>query len=196
MNAKRVFDLVAALTGLVIFAPLLLVLMALILIDDGRPLFFTQERIGRRLRPFTVFKLRSMRNGRVTGVGRWLRKSGLDETLQFINVLNGSMSMVGPRPLTREDLQRLNLYDRRLPRSDMRPGITGMAQLYAGRGLRATLFLERIYIERQSLCLDSLILLLSLLVNVFGKRRIRGWLDRWRKGPGRLQLNADQSKFT
>jgi lipopolysaccharide/colanic/teichoic acid biosynthesis glycosyltransferase len=186
VNVKRAFDIVAALTGLVIFAPLLLVLMALILIDDGRPLFFTQERIGRQLQPFVVFKLRTLRNGRITGIGLWLRKSGLDETPQFINVLNGSMSMVGPRPLTREDSDRLNLHDGRLPRSDMRPGITGMAQLYAGRGLRATLFLERIYFERQSLCLDSQILLLSLLMNIFGKQRIRGWLDRWRKWPGRV----------
>jgi lipopolysaccharide/colanic/teichoic acid biosynthesis glycosyltransferase len=182
VSAKRAFDIVAALIGLLIFTPLLLVLILLILVDDGLPIFFTQDRIGRRLRPFKVFKLRTMRNGKVTTVGRWLRKSGLDETPQFINVLNGSMSMVGPRPLTQEDSQRLNLDDRHLPRLNMRPGITGMAQLYSGRGLRTTLFLERIYFERQSLCLDSLILLLSLLVNIFGKQHIRSWLDKWRKG--------------
>jgi lipopolysaccharide/colanic/teichoic acid biosynthesis glycosyltransferase len=182
VRAKRAFDIVAALTGLLIFTPLLLVLILLILVDDGLPVFFTQDRIGRRLRPFKVFKLRTLRNGKVTTVGRWLRKSGLDETPQFINVLNGSMSMVGPRPLTREDSQRLNLDSRHLPRFDMRPGITGMAQLFSGRGLRATLFLERIYFERQSLCLDSSILLLSLMVNIFGKRRIRNLLDWCRKG--------------
>lgn len=181
VKAKRVFDIAAALIGLVIFTPLLLLIMALILIHDGRPVFFTQERIGRQLQPFRIFKLRTLRNGRITAIGHWLRKSGLDETPQFINVLNGSMSMVGPRPLTREDADRLNLFDRRLPRSHMRPGITGMAQLYSGRGLKATLFLERIYFERQSLCLDLLILLLSLLVNIFGKQRIRRRLDRWRK---------------
>ncbi len=187
MKVKRVFDLAAALTGLVIFAPLLLIIMLMILLDDGRPIFFTQERIGRQLQPFMVFKLRTLRDGRITAIGRWLRKSGLDETPQFINVLNGSMSMVGPRPLTREDADRLKLYDKGLPRSDMSPGITGMAQLYSGRGLRATLFLERIYFERQSFCLDSLILLLSLLVNIFGKQRIRSWLDRWRKRSGSAQ---------
>ncbi|MES9987844.1 MAG: sugar transferase [Candidatus Thiodiazotropha endolucinida] len=191
MSGKRAFDLVFAAMGLALFAPLLLIILVLILLEDGAPVVFAQQRIGRHFRPFTLYKLRSMRNGKVTRVGGWLRKTGLDEILQFINVLKGSMSLVGPRPLTREDARRLNLYDENLPRFRLRPGITGMAQLYAGQGFRVTQFLERNYIERQSLCLDLLLVLCSLLVNLFGKQRFLVWLRRernrrvrikWRRG--------------
>ncbi|MEW7973852.1 MAG: sugar transferase [Candidatus Thiodiazotropha endolucinida] len=116
MSGKRAFDLVFASMGLALFAPLLLIILALILLEDGAPAVFAQERLGRHFRSFTLYKLRSMRNGKVTRVGGWLRKTGLDEILQFINVLNGSMSLVGPRPLTREDARRLNLYDEDLSR--------------------------------------------------------------------------------
>ncbi|MET0063997.1 MAG: sugar transferase [Candidatus Thiodiazotropha endolucinida] len=191
MSGKRAFDLVFAAMGLALFAPLLLIILVLILLEDGAPVVFAQQRIGRHFRPFTLYKLRSMRNGKVTRVGGWLRKTGLDEILQFINVLKGSMSLVGPRPLTREDARRLNLYDENLPRFRLRPGITGMAQLYAGQGFRVTQFLERNYIERQSLCLDLLLVLCSLLVSLFGKQRFLVWLRRernrrvrikWRRG--------------
>ncbi|MEW8522663.1 MAG: sugar transferase [Candidatus Thiodiazotropha endolucinida] len=191
MSGKRAFDLVFAAMGLALFAPLLLIILVLILLEDGAPVVFAQQRVGRHFRPFTLYKLRSMRNGKVTRVGGWLRKTGLDEILQFINVLKGSMSLVGPRPLTREDARRLNLYDENLPRFRLRPGITGMAQLYAGQGFRVTQFLERNYIERQSLCLDLLLVLCSLLVSLFGKQRFLVWLRRernrrvrikWRRG--------------
>jgi len=181
MKVKRLLDVVLALSGLVIFSPLLLTIMALIILDDGPPVIFSQERIGLNLRSFTLLKLRSMRYGRITRVGRWIRRTGLDEIPQFVNVLSGSMSMVGPRPLIREDIERLNLYDGAMARFRLRPGITGMAQLYAGRGFRVTRLLEQRYLERQSVPLDAAILLFSLLVNIFGKRRIKGWLTWLRK---------------
>ncbi|MFC1311662.1 MAG: sugar transferase [gamma proteobacterium symbiont of Clathrolucina costata] len=181
--------------GLALFAPLLLIILVLILLEDGAPVVFAQQRIGRHFRPFTLYKLRSMRNGKVTRVGGWLRKTGLDEILQFINVLKGSMSLVGPRPLTREDARRLNLYDENLPRFRLRPGITGMAQLYAGQGFRVTQFLERIYIERQSLCLDLLLVLCSLLVNLFGKQRFLVWLRRERNRRVRIKWRRDLMAF-
>lgn len=181
MKTKRFFDLVFSLTGLLLFSPLLLVIIAVILVEDGPPVVFTQERVGRDFRPFICLKFRSMRDGRITRVGAWIRQTGLDELLQFINVLNGSMSMVGPRPLTPEDARRLGLYDERLPRFTLRPGITGMAQLYGGRGRRVTRLLERRYIERRSIWLDLIIVVLSLLVNLFGKRRVADWLSRLRK---------------
>ncbi|MEW8143874.1 MAG: sugar transferase, partial [Candidatus Thiodiazotropha endolucinida] len=123
------------------------------------------------------------------------RKTGLDEILQFINVLNGSMSLVGPRPLTRDDARRLNLYDENLPRFRLRPGITGMAQLYAGQGLRITQFLERKYLERQSLRLDLMLVLFSLLVNLFGKRRMLVWLQRSRNRRVRIKWHRDLLDF-
>ncbi len=181
MNTKRIFDISVSLMGLMLFAPLLLVIILLIILDDGRPVLFTQQRVGRDLRPFVCMKFRSMRNGEITRVGRWIRKTGLDELLQFINVLQGSMSIVGPRPLTRQDAERLGLYDARLPRFRLRPGITGMAQLYGGRGFRVTRLLELAYSERHSTCLDLIIVILSLLVNVFGKPRVGNWLARLRK---------------
>ncbi|MCG7977825.1 MAG: sugar transferase [Candidatus Thiodiazotropha endolucinida] len=195
MSGKRAFDLVFAAMGLALFAPLLLIILVLILLEDGAPVVFAQQRIGRHFRPFTLYKLRSMRNGKVTRVGGWLRKTGLDEILQFINVLKGSMSLVGPRPLTREDARRLNLYDENLPRFRLRPGITGMAQLYAGQGFRVTQFLERNYIERQSLCLDLLLVLCSLLVNLFGKQRFLVWLRRERNRRVRIKWRRDLMAF-
>lgn len=183
--SKRLFDIVFAAIGLILFSPVLLAIGTLILIEDGPPVLFTQQRIGRRLRPFTLVKLRSMRNGQVTRIGQWIRKTGLDETLQFVNVLNGSMSLVGPRPMTRENLQRLQLYDATLLRYKPRPGITGMAQLYAGRGFKVTRFLERRYAAQQSMRLDATIILLSFLVNIFGKRRMTAWLNRLRRAQRR-----------
>ncbi|MCU7942012.1 MAG: sugar transferase [Candidatus Thiodiazotropha sp. (ex Cardiolucina cf. quadrata)] len=195
MSGKRAFDLVFAAMGLALFTPSLLIILVLILLEDGAPVVFAQQRIGRHFNPFTLYKLRSMRNGKVTRVGGWLRKTGLDEILQFINVLNGSMSLVGPRPLTREDARRLNLYDENLPRFRLRPGITGMAQLCAGQGFRVTQFLERNYIERQSLCLDLLLVLCSLLVNLFGKQRFLVWLRRERNRRVRIKWRRDLMAF-
>ena len=83
------------------------VIAAAILLDDGRPVLFRQERLGHRRRPFHILKFRSMRDGRVTRVGRVLRATGLDELPQFVNILRGDMSAVGPRPLTADDVARL-----------------------------------------------------------------------------------------
>src|SRR5476649_1328362 len=99
---RRLFDLLGALGGLVFFAPVLALAATAILADDGRPILFRQPRLGRGRRLFTILKLRSMRDGRVTRVGRLLRATGLDELPQFVNILRGDMSAVGPRPLTEE----------------------------------------------------------------------------------------------
>ena len=80
------------------------VIAAAIVLEDGWPVLFRQERLGRRRRPFTILKFRSMRDGRITRVGRMLRATGLDELPQFINILRGEMSAVGPRPLTESDV--------------------------------------------------------------------------------------------
>ena len=103
-SLKRMFDIAGACAGLVVFAPVMAAVAIAVLIDDGRPLFFRQQRIGYRRRPFSILKIRTMRDGRTTRVGRVLRATGLDEVPQLVNVLSGEMSAVGPRPLTESDV--------------------------------------------------------------------------------------------
>src|SRR4051812_45218781 len=114
---KRLFDLVGALGGLIAFSPVMALIAAAIVLEDGWPVLFRQERLGRRRRPFTILKFRSMKDGRITRVGRVLRATGLDELPQFINILRGDMSAVGPRPLTESDVARLGWTT---PRHDFR----------------------------------------------------------------------------
>jgi lipopolysaccharide/colanic/teichoic acid biosynthesis glycosyltransferase len=172
----RGFDVACALVAALGCAPLYLTAVALILADDGRPLLFRQQRLGRARRPFTILKLRTLRNGRVTRAGRWLRACGIDETPQLWNVLRGDMRMVGPRPLTTEDVARLGL-DRQdaASRFAHAPGITGLAQLWSERGARHSRRLDALWARRRSGSGDLQILLASFLVNLVGKRRARRW---------------------
>ena len=181
MVEKRLFDLVVAISGVAFFLPVLIMIGVLIVLEDGRPIFFIQHRLGKGLNPFRVVKFRSMHDGKITRTGRWIRATGLDEVLQFINVLNGSMSMVGPRPLTEEDAGRLGWSDVENPRFRVLPGITGLSQLYAGKGVRVSAFLEKRYVAEMSLGLDCKIIFLSFLVNVLGKKRVQRWLHRQRR---------------
>src|SRR4029079_17085344 len=126
---KRAFDLVGALGGLLFFAPVMLATAVAIVVADGRPGLFREPRLGRHRRPFEILKFRSMRDGRVTRVGRLLRATGLDEIPRFFNILRGDMSAVGPRPLTSEDIARLGWTGADLDfRWACRPGLTGLAQ--------------------------------------------------------------------
>lgn len=135
----RIFDVGCALTALLFTSPLFVLAWAAIWIDDGRPCFFCQRRVGWKGRPFLIWKFRTMRAGgsgpaitiagdrRVTCMGAILRKFKLDELPQFINVLKGDMSMVGPRPEVPEYVEPGNrLWDQVLM---VRPGITDLATL-------------------------------------------------------------------
>jgi lipopolysaccharide/colanic/teichoic acid biosynthesis glycosyltransferase len=181
---KRLFDVVAAVVALILSAPLLLLVGCLIRLDDGGPVLFLQTRLGHGRRPFTICKFRSMRDGRVTRVGRWLRLSGIDELPQLLNVLRGEMSGVGPRPLTAEDVARLR-WDRPFAaaRFARRPGLTGLAQLFAGVSARRSLACERLYGRRATLQFDLVIIGCSLAIALLGKRRVRGWLQARRRQP-------------
>jgi lipopolysaccharide/colanic/teichoic acid biosynthesis glycosyltransferase len=176
---KRILDLMAAGTACAAFAPLAAGIALAIWLEDGGSPLFLQTRIGYQRRPFTVFKFRTMRNQQVTRVGRWLRQTGLDELPQFINVCAGQMSVIGPRPLTAQDIQRLGWghldHDWRF---EARPGITGLSQLLAGRSARYSRRLERLYLRRQSFLLDLQVVGLSFGVCVLGKRVVRRWLRR------------------
>lgn len=144
---KRLFDLVIAMTALIVLAPVIGVLALSIRLMDGSPVLFRQLRSGRHGRPFHLYKFRTMRSGpstaasnfdpstdavRITRFGRMLRSSSLDELPSLVNVILGDMSLVGPRPLPVEYLDRYSPEQRR--RLDVRPGITGLAQV-AGRNL-------------------------------------------------------------
>ena len=119
-------------------------------------------------------KLRTMSRGQVTRIGRWLRATGLDETAQFLNVLRGDMSMVGPRPLTRDDVERLRWTGQaHESRFSMKPGITGLAQLFGGQTAEQSYHLDLRYGRQASAVLDAWLVFLSLVTNFLGKQRTR-----------------------
>jgi lipopolysaccharide/colanic/teichoic acid biosynthesis glycosyltransferase len=139
--AKRAFDILFSLTGLVIMLPVMIFITLIIFIDDRKPIFFRQERIGLNLQPFTLYKFRSMKikkgsssgsfdagdRSRVTRVGKVLRKTKLDELPQLFNVLKGDMSIVGPRP---EVKQYVEAYPERWSIvCRVKPGITDNASI-------------------------------------------------------------------
>jgi exopolysaccharide biosynthesis polyprenyl glycosylphosphotransferase len=191
---KRCLDLALAVLGLVLLLPLLLLVGVATLVDSGYPVLFRQVRAGERGRPFQMLKFRTMvRNAeamlpelvpfeeldapmfklkadpRVTRVGRFLRRTSIDELPQLFNVLRGQMSIVGPRP------EQLDLVERYGPehqfRLQVKPGITGPMQVY-GRGeltFEERLAVEREYVENLSLVRDLRIVLMTLPA-VFGRR--------------------------
>jgi len=176
---KSTLDRLAALSGCLLLAPLAAGIAVATWLEDGGPPLFRQTRIGEGRRPFTVLKFRTYRGGRVTRLGGLLRRTGLDELPQFINVWRGEMSVVGPRPLTAADIERLRWSDPALDwRFEMRPGITGVAQLFGGRDAKYSRRLDRLYLRAQSLSLDTRLIALSAAVNLLGKPRVRRWLRR------------------
>ncbi len=138
---KRLFDIVSAAGVLVVFAPLLIFISIWIIIDSGFPIFYKQQRIGKNLKPFGLFKFRTMvtnaekqgkitvgrRDPRVTKVGYYLRKYKLDELPQLINILIGDMSVVGPRPEVQEYVKLYN--KEQLKVLSVKPGLTDYASL-------------------------------------------------------------------
>ncbi len=167
---KRLFDFCGALVLLVVLSPLLLGLAVAVRVNLGAPVLFRQRRPGRGGRIFTVVKFRSMRDAvdaagrplpdaeRLTPFGRRLRASSLDELPELWNVLRGEMSLVGPRPLLVEYLDRYTPEEAR--RHNVRPGLTGWAQIH---GRNATTWDERLkldawYADNHSLRLDLHIL--------------------------------------
>jgi lipopolysaccharide/colanic/teichoic acid biosynthesis glycosyltransferase len=198
MIAKRVFDIAFAAAALVLSTPVWLIAAALVKLQDGGPVFFRQDRSGLHGRPFSVLKFRSMttdaeRDGakqavpgdaRVTGAGRWLRATAMDELPQLWNILAGDMSVVGPRALRPGEVEAegpgvfVPLED--VPgfamRSSVKPGLTGVAQIYARRDLprRLKFRYDRLYIQRQSFALDIRLVVLSFWISLTGAWEVRG----------------------
>jgi len=167
----------AAALALLLLSPVLLVLGLLTRFSMGRPIFFYQWRAGRNGAPFQVVKFRTMRPGpgtdeeRLTPLGRLLRQTSLDELPQLWNVLRGEMSLVGPRPLPVEYLDRYTPEQAR--RHEVRPGLTGWAQIN-GRNTRSwqeRLALDVWYVDHRSFSLD-LRILARTVVAVLARRGV------------------------
>ncbi len=172
--SKRIFDLLLAGLGLVILSPVLLLAAMLVRIYHGSPVIFTQKRPGFKGTPFHIYQFRTMtdardKNGnplpdseRLTRLGRFLRASSLDELPELFNVLRGEMSIVGPRPLLMQYLERYNPEQAR--RHDALPGITGWAQVNGRNALtwEDKFQLDVWYVDHWSLWLDIKIIFLTV----------------------------------
>lgn len=171
---KRLFDLLAATLGLLVISPVLLIVALLVRIWHGNPVLFGQKRPGLRGRPFLIYKFRTMTNARaeegsllpdeqrLTPLGRFLRASSLDELPGLFNVLRGEMSLVGPRPLLMQYLERYSPEQAR--RHEVLPGITGWAQVNGRNALtwEDKFKLDVWYVDHWSFRLDIKILLLTV----------------------------------
>ncbi len=194
---KRAFDFISAVIGLLVCAPLFMLVAAVIKLDSRGPILFKQERIGKGFRPFFIYKFRTMvedapqrggvltvgRDPRITRVGHILRRTKIDELPQLINVLRGDMSLVGPRPEVRRHVQ---LFEKRYDTIlTVRPGITDLASLkyrdepailagsdnpeeeYVRRILPDKLRLAEVYVQRCSLGMDLILILKTLLTLIW-----------------------------
>ena len=178
---KRTIDIVGAIIALLLMIaiPILIVIPIIIRLTSKGPAIFTQDRTGKDGKTFKIYKFRTMRipeesldkNGemlppeeRITKVGKFLRKTSLDEVTQVFNILNGTMSIVGPRPTLPYQMERYT--ERQLKRLEMRPGITGWAQVNGRNDLTWTEKLEFDveYIEKFSVWFDIKILFRTVLV--------------------------------
>lgn len=177
-SGKRLLDLSLVIVLAPLWIPLMVAVAALVRVYAGSPVLFRQRRIGLRERPFELTKFRSMRDAldasgrqlpdaeRLSPFGRWLRSTSLDELPELLNVLRGEMSLVGPRPLLPQYLERYSAEHRR--RHDVRPGLTGLAQVEGRNALSWSdrLDLDIEYVRRASLALDLQILWRTIRVVV------------------------------
>jgi len=174
ISLKRIFDVVLVVLSVPVLVPVLLVLFIVVRGGIGSPVLFKQKRPGFQTQPFVLYKFRTMRNiydekgellpdeKRLTGFGRFLRSTSLDELPEIYNVLTGTMSFVGPRPLL---LEYLHLYTaEQVRRHEMKPGITGWAQVNGRNTLswEERFRLDVWYVDNQSFLLDIKILAITV----------------------------------
>jgi lipopolysaccharide/colanic/teichoic acid biosynthesis glycosyltransferase len=195
---KRLFDMLLSGVGLLLSSPLWAFFAAAIKLEDGGPIFFSQERVGLGGRVFTALKFRSMRpdaeaivgavqaterDPRVTRIGRFMRATAMDELPQLWNIFRGDMSFVGPRALRPGEIEvdgdgatvPMESIPGYAERHSVRPGLTGIAQIFAARDIprRHKFRYDRLYLDRQSLWLDARLIALSFLISFRGKWEAR-----------------------
>lgn len=203
---KRPFDFLLSLTGLVVSFPLWVIIVAAIWLEDGRPIFYSQIRVGKGGKEFKVFKFRSMiknaeqqtgpvwankEDYRITKIGKFIRRTALDELPQLLNILKGDMSFVGPRAerpeIVKEILKEIPGFNTRLL---VHPGLTGLAQVYGNYNTspRNKLRYDFLYIKDQSFLLDVKLFLIS-----FWKTFTFKWSEREKRVErliGQIMLEA------
>jgi lipopolysaccharide/colanic/teichoic acid biosynthesis glycosyltransferase len=205
---KRWFDVILSAVGLLASAPLWGLIALIIKLDDGGPIFYAQERVGKHGRHFRSLKFRSMApdsdrlfgprqaseaDARITAAGRWLRATAMDELPQLWNILRGDMSFVGPRALMPEEVE-VGGFGQVVPlekipgyheRHRVTPGLTGVAQIYADRDIprRHKFKYDLLYVRRQRFGLDVRLILLSFWITFRGKWEVRG--PKFSSGGGR-----------
>jgi lipopolysaccharide/colanic/teichoic acid biosynthesis glycosyltransferase len=194
---KRTFDLLLSGTGLVVSSPLWLVIATVIKLEDGGPVLFPQDRVGLGGATFRALKFRSMiaaasahpprqahaHDPRVTRIGRLLRATAMDELPQLVNIFRGDMSFVGPRPLMPGEIEirgggelvRLEAISGYETRHSVRPGLTGLSQVYASRDTPRTrkFRLDAIYVRNATFCLDIFLVAVSFWITFRGRWEIR-----------------------
>ncbi len=195
---RRALDVALSSVGLVCSAPLWGIIAAAVKLQDGGPVFYRQTRVGEGGRIFDALKFRSMRpsasaeplraaeedDPRVTRVGRLLRATAMDELPQLWNILRGDMSFVGPRPLAPDEIERgagdavvpIHEIDGFRERCRVRPGLTGVAQIFAPRDVprRQKFRYDRIYVRNASLWLNVRLIILSFWITFLGTWESRG----------------------
>ena len=189
-KTKRIFDIVVALFCIVVFSPLYLICYIAIIIDDGHPALFKQERIGYKGKEFKIYKFRTMKvnaeesgpklysanDDRLMRIGSFLRSHHLDELPQMWNVLKGDMSFIGPRPERKYFIDKIMEHDPRYPMLyQLRPGITSYATLYNGYTDTMEKMLERLrldldYCRNRTMWTDIKIIYLTTVSILTGKK--------------------------
>ncbi len=172
---KRILDLIAACLVFIVFSPVLIVLIICVRIKLGSPVFFRQIRPGMHGKPFTIYKFRTMKDtrdekgillpdaDRMTSFGTFLRSSSLDELPELVNVIRGEMSIVGPRPLLMQYLDRYT--PEQMRRHNVKPGLTGWAQVNGRNAItwEQKFKLDVWYVDHSSLWLDMKIILMTVV---------------------------------
>jgi sugar transferase (PEP-CTERM system associated) len=186
---KRIEDIIFSIILLIVFSPVILITIVLIKLESKGPIFYSQERLGKRKKPYQVYKFRSMvqdaekhtgpvfaqkGDSRVTRVGTFIRKWRVDEIPQLINVLRGTMSLVGPRPERQHFVDKL---EEKIPfyseRFSVKPGLTGWAQVCYGYGdsdedAEKKLDYELFYVKNRSIFMDMVIIFRTVRTVLFG----------------------------
>ncbi|MGV6861172.1 MAG: sugar transferase [Putridiphycobacter sp.] len=163
--------------GLVVLIPLLIFVALAILLFDRQSPFFFQKRVGIHKSIFTIYKFQTFKNGQISVLGKVLRKTGVDEIPQLINILKNDINFIGPRPLTSSDIERLgwgsSYYQSRW---SVKPGLTGLAQLSPKCHKKMTLFWDNYYAKHQSFKMDVKIITATFFILFFGKNKVINYI--------------------